>query len=158
MTGLVLAIGTITPSSFLGNQPALAQRIRPDGAWQVVYEKLPYLPLENQYVSKETKQVASDNTLVGRLIRYHIYVKGRPPFYRLDWKFTLADYLGVNGVINESDYPSKDTLRANPMEGDVAAIRSLNQPQRNALIQALVDAFTPQAQSAPQIPGQGQDQ
>jgi hypothetical protein len=158
VTGLFLATGAMQSPNWLGNQPAFAQRVRPDGIWQVIYEKLPDLPLENQYISRETRQVASDNTLVGRLIRYHIYVKGRPPFYRLDWKFTLADYLGVNGVINESDYPSRDTLRTNPLEGDVAAIRSLNQQQRNALIQALVDAFTPQAQPTPRMPRQSQSQ
>lgn len=149
-TILVLSFGALQLFPFGENQVAVAQRIRPDGVWQVIYEKLPNLPLENQYVNKETKKVATDNTLVGRLIRYHIYAKGRPPFFRLDWKLTLADYLGVSGAMDESTYPSRDTLRTNPMEGDIAAIKRLNLEQRNALIQALVDAFNAQATSTPQ--------
>ncbi|WP_421655154.1 hypothetical protein [Leptothermofonsia sp. ETS-13] len=131
----------------LENQVAVAQRVRPDGVWQTIYEKLPELPLENQYISKETKQPATDNTLVGRLIRYHIYVKGRPPFFRLDWKVTLADYLGVTGAMDPSTYPSANTLRTNPLEGDIAAIRRLSRQQRDALVQALVDAFASQSTS-----------
>lgn len=144
VAGLVVAIEAFQSTILSTTQPALAQRIRPEGVWQVIYEKLPYLPLENQYVNKETKKVATDNTLVGRFIRYHIYTKGRPAFYRLDWKVTMADYLGANGAMDESTYPSHDTLRTNPMEGDIAAIKRLNLQQRNDLIQALVDAFSSQ--------------
>ncbi len=140
-----LISGEILPVSSVGNPIAVAQRIRPDGVWQTIYEQLPELPLENQYISKETRQPATDNTLVGRLIRYHLYVKGRPPFFRLDWKITLADYLGVTGAMDPSTYPSANTLRTNPLEGDIAAIRRLNRQQRDALIQALVDAFAPQS-------------
>ncbi len=129
------------PGFSFGTSPALAQRVRIDGVWRKIYIELPDLPLENQYVNRETGKVDPDNTLVSRLIRYHVYVKGRPPFYRLDWKMTLADYLGVNGAMDEAIYPSADTLRKNPTEGDVAAINRLNRVQRDALVQALVDAF-----------------
>ena len=129
---------------FFTPQPVLAQLLRTDDAWRSVYQRLPDLPLENQYVSRETGKVDPDNTLVGRMIRYHVYLKGRPPFYRLDWKITLADYLGVNGAIEDGTYPSHETLRRNPLEGDIAAVNRLNANQRNALIQALVDTFTPQ--------------
>lgn len=127
--------------------PALAQRyqpIRTDGVWQQVYQQVPDLPLENQYVSTETGKVATDNTLVGRFIRYHIYVKGRPPYYRLDWKISLADYLGLNEFMNEPEYPSGNRLRQNPMESDIAAIRKLTRSQRLQLVQALTDAFASQ--------------
>lgn len=121
--------------------PAYAQRFNPDTVWRQVYEKLPDLPLENQYISRETGKVESDNTLVGRFIRYHIYVKGRPPVYRLDWKITLADYLGINEFLEAATYPSSDTLTKNPMESDIAAIKSLSRAQRDALVQTIVDIF-----------------
>ena len=149
---LVLTTASWQPSNFLGAQPALAQRVRPDGVWQQIYQKLPDLPRENQYVNKETDKVDPDNTLVSRLIRYHLYVKGRPPFYRLDWKLTLADYLGVSGSLDESTYPSQNTLKKNPLDGDVAAIRQLNRSQRDLLVQTLVDAFAPQTNSAQTSP------
>lgn len=125
-------------------QVAMAQRVRTEGIWKSVYERVPNLPLENQYVNIETKQVDSDNTLVGRLIRYHVYVKGRSPWLRFDWKLTLADYLGVNEPMEESTYPSRDTLRKSPYEGDIAVINGFNREQRGALVQALVDAFSAQ--------------
>ncbi|MGA7932716.1 MAG: hypothetical protein WCA35_03975 [Kovacikia sp.] len=142
--GLGGAIGNLQIAHFFAPQPVSAQLLRPDEVWRAVYQRVPDLPLENQYVSRETGKVDPDNTLVGRLIRYHVYLKGRPPFYRLDWKVTLADYLGVNGAMEESTYPSHNTLRKNPLEGDIVAINRLNLTQRNALIQALVDAFSPQ--------------
>jgi len=118
-------------------------QVRAQDAWKFVYEKLPDLPIENNYISQETGKVDPNNTLVGRLIRYHVFVKGRPPNYRLDWKLSLADYLGATpDYLVEDVYPGKDVLRKNPMEGDRAAIQSLNRTQRDALVQALVDVFT----------------
>ncbi|MGI0489983.1 hypothetical protein ACN4EK_31625 [Pantanalinema rosaneae CENA516] len=145
-------IGGLIMTEHQAAPPAIAQsipRVRPEGVWQQIYQQIPDLPRENQYVSKETKQVATDNTLVGRFIRYHLYSKGRSPFYRLDWKLSLADYLGVNERIEEADYPSRATLNQNPMEGDIAAINRLTRAQREALVQALVDAFTVSASSTP---------
>jgi len=135
-----------------GSRAAIAQIISADGVSDRVYEAVPDLPRENQYISKETGKVAEKNTLVARLIRYHLYVKGRPPFYRLDWKLTLADYLGVNGLLNDSDYPSRDQLNQNPLKGDVAAVRQLNLAQRNALVQALTDAFSTQIRAPIPVP------
>jgi hypothetical protein len=124
-------------------QPIGAQDVRVGDAWQQVYQKLPDFPRENQYISRESGKVAESNTLIGRLIRYHVYVKSRPVNFRLDWKLTLADYLGANERIPAATYPSADTLRTSPLQGDVAAIRSLDRTQRDALVQALVDVFTP---------------
>ena len=138
-------------------QPAIAQRVVPGSSstsvrirdvWQQVYQQLPYVPQENQYVNKQTRQVDAENNLVNRLIRYHVYVKGRPPNYRLDWKLTLADYLGTNELMEETRYPGYDTLRQNPIEGDRAAIGRLNRKQRDALVQTLVNIFNPNS-SAP---------
>jgi hypothetical protein len=124
-------------------QESAPQEIRVQDAWKFVYEKLPDLPIENNYISKETGKVDPNNTLVGRLIRYHVFVKGRPPNYRLDWKLSLADYLGATpDYLVESVYPGSDVLRENPMERDRTAIQSLNKVQRDALVQALVDVFT----------------
>ncbi len=143
---LILAIAEYPLPSSLGSLPAVAQRVRPENVWRTVYDRLPDFPKENQYISKETGKVEADNTLISRLIRYHLYVVGRSPLYRFDWKLTLADYLGlgVNGAFDESSYPSRATLKTNPVEGDQAAIKRLNRAQRAALVQALVDAFVPQ--------------
>jgi hypothetical protein len=124
-------------------QPIGAQDIRIGDAWQQVYQTLPDFPRENQYISQESGKVAESNTLIGRLIRYHVYIKSRPVNFRLDWKLTLADYLGANERITAATYPSADTLRTNPVQGDITAIRSLDRTQRDALVQALVDVFTP---------------
>jgi hypothetical protein len=127
----------------LGVQPAAAQFAIPEDAWRRVYERLPNLPLENQYVSKETGKVDENNTLAGRLMRYHVFVKKRPPAYRLDWKLTLADYIGANEYLVESQYPSANTLRQNPMESDRKAIEKLTRAQRDALVNVLVSIFNP---------------
>ncbi len=124
-------------------QQSASPQVRVQDAWKLVYEKLPDFPIENNYISQETGKVDPTNTLVGRLIRYHVFVKGRPPNYRFDWKLSLADYLGATpDYLVESVYPGKDVLRSNPMEQDRAAIQRLNRAQRDALVQALVDVFT----------------
>ena len=130
-------------SGVLVAQQSAPLQVRTQDAWKFVYEKLPNLPIENNYISQETGKVDPTNTLVGRLIRYHVFVKGRPPNYRFDWKLSLADYLGATpDYLVEDVYPGKDVLRSNPMEGDRTAIQSLNRVQRDALVQALVDVFT----------------
>ncbi|MBD2486548.1 hypothetical protein [Aulosira sp. FACHB-615] len=154
VVGLVVSLGTsqLQHSSFIGIQPALAQRISPSDVWQLVYQQLPDLPKENQYVNKETGKKAENNTLASRLIRYHIYVKERSPIYRFDWKLTLADYLGANEIMYDATYPGNDILRENPIEGDRAAISRLSRHQRDALVQTLVDVFNPNAQNIRQKP------
>lgn len=135
------------------SQPAMAQSFRPQDAWRQVYERLPNLPQENQYVSQETGEIASEDTLVSRLIRYHLYVKSRPPNYRLDWKLTMADYLGAHEFLVESQYPSGNTLQENPMESDRTAIQKLTRSQRDALVDVLVSIFnTNRAQTPTQTP------
>jgi hypothetical protein len=125
-----------TPSS-----QANPRRVRIQDAWQQVYQRMPDLPRENQYVSRQTGKVDPNNTLVTRLIRYHHYVKGRPVNLRLDWKFTFADFMDLNDPINPAVYPGSDNLRQNPFESDRAALQRLNRKQRDALIQALVSVF-----------------
>ncbi|MBW4419989.1 MAG: hypothetical protein KME13_12270 [Myxacorys californica WJT36-NPBG1] len=134
----LLAQSNATPAS-----PASPGRVRIQEVWRRIYQMLPDLPLENQYVNRANGKVDLNNTLVSRLIRYHYYGKGRPVNYRLDWKFTLADYLGVNEPMDVSTYPGADNLKQNPFERDRAAIAKLDRKQRNALIQALVTAFSP---------------
>ncbi|MEG4208609.1 hypothetical protein [Microcoleus sp. S13_B4] len=146
-----LSMSALEPSLLRSSESASVQRVaqqsapsqvRVQDAWKLVYEKLPDLPIENNYISKETGKVDPTNTLVGRLIRYHVFVKGRPPNYRFDWKLSLADYLGATpDYLVESVYPGNDVLRSNPMEQDRAAIQRLNRVQRDALVQALVDVF-----------------
>jgi len=153
-----MALAFITALLLIAH-PLVAQDIRAGDAWQQVYQMLPDFPRENQYVNRESGKVAESNTLISRLIRYHIYVKARPVNYRLDWKLTLADYLGANERIPAATYPSADTLRTNPFQNDVAVIRSLNRTQRDALVQTLVNVFTtsngapePNANPTPQPP------
>lgn len=129
--------------------PASAQTTEPQQIGQQVYQAIPGFPLENQYVNKETGKVATNNTLVSRLIRYHLYVKGRLPNFRLDWKLTLADYLGANEYIEEGIYPGYDVLQTNPASGDRAAIKRLSRSQRDALVNVLVKLFNPNYQDAP---------
>ncbi|MBI1241294.1 hypothetical protein [Umezakia ovalisporum] len=139
---IVKSIPTISTNLF-GIKPALGQRISPGDIWKQVYQKLPDLPKENHYISKETGQIAENNTLASRLITYHIYKKGRAPNYRFDWKLTLADYLNANEIMYDHSYPGHDTLRQNPLEGDRAVISKLNRQQRNTLVQILTDIFNP---------------
>lgn len=133
------------------NSPAVAQRIRVEDVWRQVYQEIPDLPMGNTYVNQETGKVSSDNTLVNRLIRYHVYIKGRSTSYRFDWKLTLADYLGSNERIDAETYPSGTSLKPNPMQGDMAAVRSLNRTQRAALVKVLVELFNPQANQSPPL-------
>ena len=142
--GILIAIALNLPT--IAQQPPAAD-IR--DAWKPVYQQLPNLPLENKYVSRESGKVNPDSTLVNRLIEYHVYVKGRAPNYRLDWKLTLADYLGANELIQDSTYPGAKTLRQNPLEGDRAAINRLNRQQRDALVQSLVNVFSSNASTSP---------
>lgn len=129
-------------TSLIGSQPATAQIFSPQDVWRKVYERLPNFPLENQYVSKETGKVDVNSTLASRLIRYHTFVKSRPPNYRLDWKLTLADYLGAHQYLVETQYPGGNTLEQNPMASDRAAIAKLNRKQREALVDTLVSIFS----------------
>ncbi|WP_016950552.1 hypothetical protein [Anabaena sp. PCC 7108] len=138
----VIILGTASTSLFTIS-PAVAQRISPSDVWQLVYQQLPDLPKENQYISKDTKKVAENNTLASRMIRYHIYIKGRSPLYRLDWKLTLADYLNANETMYQISYPGNDTLQQNPIESDRTAIAKLTRKQRNNLVQVLVNIFNP---------------
>jgi hypothetical protein len=140
-------VGKFPSISLLSIQPAVAQRISPGDVWRQIYQQLPDFPKENQYVNKETGKVAENNTLAGRLIRYHLYVKERAPNYRLDWKLTLADYLDVNEIMYETTYPGNDTLKQNPIEGDRAAIARLNRRQRDDLVQVLANIFNPNFQN-----------
>jgi hypothetical protein len=125
---------------------SIAQVDSPGDLAKFVYKKLPNLPLENQYLRTETNKPATESTLVSRLAQYHS-IKGRAPIYRLDWKITLADYLGINDYLQPENYPGNAFLKTSPMERDRKAIQSLTRAQRNALVQALVDGATGQDSS-----------
>ncbi|KKD36493.1 MAG: hypothetical protein WAN66_28540 [Limnoraphis robusta] len=132
----------------LTNGVAIAQQpqtraVRIRDVWQQVYQQMPDIPKKNEYISLETGEVASDDTLIGRLIRYHVYVKGRSPLSRFDWKLTLADYLGVNEGMLDSQYPGAGSLQQNPLDGDRETVRSFNRKQRQELVDILVNSFDP---------------
>lgn len=155
VTGIVVlgaGMGQSTPVGILSQNPVMAQALRTQDLWRQVYQQMPDLPLENQYVNQQSGKVDPDNTLASRLIRYHMFVKGRPPNFRLDWKLTIADYLGANELMEEGVYPGGDTLRENPIERDRAAIQRLTRPQRNGLIQTLVNIFNPNAAQQTEAP------
>ncbi|MEP0918844.1 hypothetical protein NC981_18595 [Leptolyngbya sp. DQ-M1] len=135
---------TIVAQTIVAQTTPTPGRVRIQDAWQQVYKDVPDLALENQYVNRETGKADPSNTLVTRLIRYHYFIKGRPVSFRLDWKYTLADYLGINDPMQAESYPGSDNLRKNPFESDRAIIKKLNRKQRDALVQALVNVFTRQ--------------
>ena len=126
---------------------ATAQTLPPKKVAAKVYQEMPDLPQENQYIRQETGEVDEDNTLVSRLVRYHQYLKARPTFFRLDWKLTLADYLGANEAILESRYPGYSTLTINPMKQDKQAINTLTREQRQQLVDLIVSIYNPQAEA-----------
>jgi hypothetical protein len=94
-------------------------------AAQQLYKKLPDFPKENAY----------------SIITYHNVIKGRSPYSRIDWKFTLADYLGINDEMGYQEYPGAETLTANPMVRDRKVIDQLTRKQREALTAALVNIY-----------------
>ena len=137
-----LEVNSLKP---LGLKTLKAQTLRPEQAAEIVYNKLPYLPQENQYRNVETGEIDPTHTLMSRFIRYHKDFKRRSPQYRLDWKVTLADYLGVNQSIRESNYPGS-TLRTSPLAQDIEVIRQLSRRQRQQLLDVLVEIYNPKPQ------------
>lgn len=148
LMGLVLSIGSANLHNW-DLAPATAQILRPEIVAEQVYQRFSDLPRANQYLSQETGAVVTDNTLIGRLVRYHQYVKSRPTRFRLDWQLTLADYLGVNETIKTERYPGAQTLTSNPLEADRQAIANLNRRQRSELVDILVSIYNPQAAKPP---------
>ncbi|NEP02358.1 MAG: hypothetical protein F6K58_27665 [Symploca sp. SIO2E9] len=130
-------------SNSVSSHSASAQFFRPQDVGNKVYERLPDLPLENQYINAETGEVDADNTLADRLVKYHLYVKNRPPNYRFDWKLTMSDYLGAHDYLEEAVYPGNNSLQENPLDGDRAVIENLTRKQRDALVEVLVSIFNP---------------
>lgn len=124
-----------------GAQPQPLRRINTSELSEQVYQQLPDFPRENQYFSSETGQVATENTLASRIIRYHLYIQERPTNFRLDWKLTLADYLGSFERMRPDNYPDYG-LQDNPMAADIAAIESLTPGMRDRLVNTLYETFT----------------
>ncbi len=121
---------------------SFAQLSSPTDVAKLVYRRVPTLALENQYIRADSNKQAIESTLVSRIVQYHSSVKGRSPLYRIDWKTTLADYLGIHEVIQPETYPGYAFLKKNPLDSDRISVHKLNAAQRNALVQSLVDAFT----------------
>jgi hypothetical protein len=146
---LATLLGGLVVCTIQGFIPAasFAQLDSPGDVSQFVYKKLPNLPLENQYIRVKTSKPATESTLISRLMQYHS-IKGRSPLYRLDWKITLADYLGINDFLRPEIYPGNAFLKTSPLERDRKAVQALTRAQRNALVQALVDGATGQDSSA----------
>ncbi len=138
----VIAAEEIENTSEPVSQPPNNQS-RPQEVWKIVYQRLPKLPPENNYIDKETGKAAPENTLISRLIRYHVFVKGRSTLYRIDWQLTIADYLGANQPIESGTYPGHDILNKNPTESDLAAMKTLTRKQRAELVDTLVSIFNP---------------
>ena len=127
-------------------QTGRIRRVNPTAIAADIYEQMPDLPLENQYVSSETGRVAADNTLVSRIIRYHLYNKERPTSFRFDWKLTMADYLGAFDRISANNYADYG-LRENPAMADVEVVRLLSREERDRLVNALYTAFVALAEA-----------
>lgn len=133
----------INPQTIFSLNPVYGQNLPPEKVSEQVYRKIPDLPLANEYVSRENNQVASENTFITRLVRYHQFTKSRPMVFRLDWKLTLADYLGKNEIMEENRYPSSFTLTTNPFFGDRKIIQGLTPQQRDNLVNVLVEIYNP---------------
>lgn len=126
-------------------RPIVTQTVRIQTVSRLIYTQMPDFPAENQYLNRRTGVVDAEDTLVNRLIRYHIVAKNRAPMLRFDWRLTLADYLDINEPMIEDRYPGTDTLQPEPMRSDRAAVSRLTPTQRTNLINLLVAAFTPVA-------------
>ncbi len=129
----VFTVLTLSPPAFALPSTKLAA--------QELYKRLPDFPKENLYNSKENGQVSAENTLGRRIITYHNIIKGRSPYSRIDWKFTLADYLGINDEMGYQEYPGAETLTANPMIRDRKIVDQLTRKQRETLTSALVNIY-----------------
>lgn len=134
-----------------GLQTVNSQTLRPEQAAEIIYEKFPDLPQENGYRSTETGEINPKHTLMSRFIRYHKDFKRRSTQYRLDWKVTFADYLGVNQSPRESNYPGS-TLQTSPLEQDVEVIRQLSRRQRQQIVDLLVEIYNPKPQATTNKP------
>ena len=145
MTATTVVMGAVILAQIPGAQAQTFSK--PEQQALLVYEAIPNFPKENQYRHSRKRKVVEDNTLISRLIRYHVYNKGRSAKYRLDWKITLADYLGINDYMSEREYPGAKFLKTSPMETDLAKIQELTPAERNQLIQAIVDVYDPEVAS-----------
>lgn len=125
---------------------ALTPRLTPETIAQSIYEQMPDLPQENHYLSSNTGEIAPQNTLISRLVRYHQFVKSRPVAFRLDWKLTLADYLGYNETMRAENYPGFSTLTQNPFNQDREIIKNLTREQRDQLVDTLAQIHQPSPQ------------
>ncbi|MFS8777218.1 hypothetical protein [Synechococcus sp. W70.1] len=134
----------ITAAFLLEAGPVYAQlRLIPDAARRV-YEALPDLPLENTYTPINPNDGGprpEEDTLVRRMMLYHLQVAGRSPTDRFDWQLTLADYCDANEPMVAQQYPGANRLTVNPYTRDKAVVQSLSRQQRQALLRALVLAF-----------------
>lgn len=132
--------------SWFGAAPAAAQlpAVNIADTSRVLYERLPFIPLENQYVDQDGNELP-ESTLLSRLMLYHGAVQQRQPYFRLDWKLTMADYLGANETMHADTYPNSRMLQENPMDGDVEAIRQLTREQREELVDTIVLLLNPLA-------------
>ena len=120
----------------------VTQTVRIQTVSRLIYAQMTDFPLENQYLNRRTGVVDPEDTLVSRLIRYHIVTKNRAPMLRFDWRLTLADYLEANEPMIEDRYPGTDLLQPEPMRNDRLAISRLTPTQRTNLINLLAAAFT----------------
>lgn len=137
VTLVLSTLFSLVVPSLMGPEGAMAQLADRRAIATAVYEQLPDLPLENHYVSTETGDIAVTNTLVYRLLQYHLRVQSRPIGSRFDWKLTLADYLGANEWMDDRLYPDR-FLETNPYSHDIEVVRTLNRQQRDDLVSAIL--------------------
>ncbi|MEN9229598.1 MAG: hypothetical protein Q6L68_01715 [Thermostichus sp. DG02_5_bins_236] len=138
-----IALGILLSLAW-GAGPVQAQlRLIPEAA-RKVYSLLPDFPLENFYAPTSpdgTGPTPEEDTLVRRMMVYHLQVAGRSATDRLDWQLTIADYFDANEPIIAQRYPGADRLTVNPYAQDKAVVQSLNRQQRKALLETILLAF-----------------
>ncbi len=55
----------------------MSQIQRPETVAQQIYQAMPDLPKENNYIRRETGAIDPNNTLISRFLRYHQDTKKR---------------------------------------------------------------------------------
>ncbi len=120
---------------FWGVQPAFALPT-PLEASTALYQAVPDFPKGTR-----PEESQADQSLIRRLITYHLYIKNRSPYSRFDWKLTLADYLGYNEIVAMESYPGRDALGITIFINDQRLINKLSPGQRETLILNLLKIY-----------------
>ncbi len=140
---LCLIIGLNSNPSPATAQGSRLRQLRPQEILVEASKQLTFIRPDNQYVDRQTKKIRPESTALARLIEYHVYGRGRSPLYRLDWKLTLADYLGAFELMDDDSYPGANQFVRNPVTTDRLQVRSWSRSQREQVVNTLTALYNP---------------